>query len=414
MRILIVSQYFWPEQFIINDLVKCLVAQGHQATVLTGKPNYPDGELYPGYTVPGIQKDLFEENIEVLRVPIRPRRTGGAKNLLLNYLSFVWAGLRLFPGLVKGREFDAILVFAISPLTAAIPAIRLKFIHKAHLAVWIQDLWPETLAATGFVRNPILLKLAGWMVRRIYGCSDTLLIQSRAFHDPVARYAKTDKIVYYPNSIEIGGAPADPSSALPAELAQLLVENFCIVFAGNIGRAQAVETLVAAAVELKNLPDCKVVIVGSGGMLEWVKKKKITLELNNLMLPGRFPINMMPQIYDGAAALVVTLKDEEIFSYTVPSKVQAYLAAGKPIVAALNGEGARVVTEAGAGLTCAAEDSASLVRCIRDLYAMPKAQREQFGANGRAYFLEHFEMSRQAKRLVEILQERIAAKGVQK
>lgn len=407
MRLLILSQYFWPEQFIINDLVKCLASQGHTLVVLTGKPNYPDGEFYPGYSGPGIQREWFNKStIEIVRVPMRARRSGGARNLLLNYLSFVWSGLRYFPRLMQGRKFDAIVVFAISPITAVIPAIRLKFVCKAHLAVWIQDLWPESLSATGFIRNPWLLRLVGGMVRAIYAGADTLLIQSQAFHAPVARYADPKKIAYYPNSIDT--APiSEASGLLPDYLIQILQTNFCAVFAGNIGRAQSVETLIAAAHALKNIPDCKIIVVGSGGMVEWVKQQQVVGGLDNLVLPGRFPMSMMPQLYYLAGALLVTLKDEEIFSYTVPSKIQAYLAAGKPIVAALNGEGARVVAEAGAGLTCAAEDSAALAQCIRDLRAMPEAEREQLGANGRAYFLKHFEMSGQAKRLIEILEARI-------
>jgi len=166
---------------------------------------------------------------------------------------------------------------------------------------------------------------------------------------------------------------------------------------------QAVETLVGAAEQLRDLEDCRVVLVGSGSMLEWVRERKAALGLDNLVLAGRFPMSAMPQIYRRARGLIVTLKDREIFAYTVPSKVQAYLAAGKPIVAALNGEGARVVTEAKAGLVCPAEDAAGLAGCIRALHAMPEDERARMGQAGHAYFLEHFEMTRQAERLLEIL-----------
>lgn len=411
MKILVLSQYFWPETFIINDLVKTLSGQGHEVVVATGKPNYPEGRLFAGYKAAGVEREPFSAGIEVIRVPLRPRGAGGAVNLLLNYLSFVLSGLWYFPRLLKGRAFDAILMFAPSPICSAIPAIFLKWRKKAHLAIWVQDLWPESLAATGFIRKAWLLKMVGWLVRGIYACADTLLIQSKAFHAPVARYARADKIIYYPNSIDVAGMDGIGGDAIPDDLAFLLETYFCMVFAGNIGKAQAVETLVGAALHLKDLSDCKLVLVGSGSMLAWVRERKAADGLDNLVLAGRFPMDVMPQIYRRAAGLVVTLKNEEIFSYTIPSKVQAYLAAGKPIVAALYGEGARVVSEASAGLACPAEDAKALAQAVRTLYTMTASERERMGAAGRAYFLEHFEMNRQAQRLVDIFEQRITPIG---
>ena len=180
MRILIVSQYFWPEVFIINALIQTLESQGLTIKVLTGKPNYPGGEIFEGYTQKGIQQELFDNTAPIFRVPLRPRKAGGAKNLFLNYWSFIWNGLRFFPSAVKNEHYDAILVFAPSPITMAIPAIYLKWKLKTHLAVWVQDLWPESLVATGMINNKIALKMVRYMVKGIYACSDTLLVQSQA------------------------------------------------------------------------------------------------------------------------------------------------------------------------------------------------------------------------------------------
>lgn len=395
------TQYFWPEQFIINDLVRHIARRGHTVTVITGKPNYPGGRVFEGYSESGLQVENYGDGVEILRVPLRARRGGGARNLFLNFLSFVWSGLRHFGRLLKGRDFDAILVFT-SPITAAIPAIPVKWKKRARLVLWVQDLFPESLSATGYVRNPLLLRATGWLVRAVYACADMILVQSRAFREPVARYAPSANILYYPNSVDVS-APGGGAEALPPDLVETLEANFCVVFAGNIGTAQAVETLVEAAAGLRDLGNCRVVLVGAGSRLEWVRERKAALGLDNLVLAGRFPMSAMPQIFRRAAGLIVTLKNEEIFAYTVPSKVQAYLAAGKPIIAALNGEGARVVTEAGAGLVCAAEDAAGLAACIRALHAMPADQRLGLGRAGHAYFLEHFEMGSQAQRLLEIL-----------
>lgn len=401
MRILVLSQYFWPETFIINDLVRKLTEQGHDVTVATAKPNYPGGKVFNGYKAWGIQRERVG-SVDVIRVPLWPRGCGGAKNLTLNYVSFVITGLFLFPWLLRGRQFDSIVVFAMSPITQVIPAIPLKWLKRAHLAVWIQDLWPESLAATGFVRKPWALRLVGWVVRGIYALSDTLLLQSRAFFDPVALYASPNKLVYYPNSIALpSGKTVD--AEIPTQLIEILRKNFCVVFAGNIGIAQSIETIVEAAELLLPYSTLKFVLVGSGSRLEWVEERKKSLGLDNLILAGRFPMEAMPQIFEYSSALLVSLRDEEIFSYTIPSKVQAYFAAGKPIIASLRGEGARVVEEAGAGIVCEPDNAKSLVEAIRQLMSLSTAERHKMGIAGQSYFNDHFDMDHQAERLVEIL-----------
>ena len=405
MKILLLSQYFWPETFIINDLVRKLTEQGHEVVVATAKPNYPGGDVFEGYKAWGIQREQFAESVDVIRVPLWPRGRGGSKNLILNYLSFVITGFFLLPWLLRGRKFDSIVVFAMSPITQVIPAIPLKWLKRAHLAAWIQDLWPESLAATGFVRNPLMLRMVGWMVKGIYACCDTLLLQSYAFFDPVARYASRSKLVYYPNSIEL---PSDNAAQpeIPRQLIDELKENFCVVFAGNIGIAQSIETVVEAAELLRQHSKLKFVLVGSGSRFEWVKERKAALGLDNLVLAGRFPMDAMPQIFEHSSALLVSLRDEEIFSYTIPSKVQAYLAAGKPIIASLRGEGARVIEEAGAGKACEPENANALVESILTLMSLSPAERQKMGSAGRLYFNEHFDMGRQAERLIEILASR--------
>lgn len=411
MRILVVTQYFWPEFFIITDLVRMLEAQGNQVEVFTGKPNYPDGKVFAGYSEAGCGTEILpESSVSVFRAPLRARRGGGAKNLTLNYLSFVLGGLRHFSRQIRKKKFDAILVFAPSPITSVIPAILLKWKSGAHLAVWVQDLWPESMAATGYVTSRLALRVVGSLVRAIYRASDTLLVQSRAFFDPVSNYADRAKLVYYPNSYKepVFGST---ESKLSANLIAELESHFCVVFAGNLGTAQAVETLVDAAERLRHLGAIKLVLVGSGSMFSWLQSQKEAKRLDNLVLAGRYAAHEMPHVFRRAAGLLVTLKRDEAFTYTVPSKVQAYLAAGRPVIAALDGEGARIIEEARAGITCAAEDGAGLARCIEQLHAMPAEQREQMGRAGRAYFLENFEMGRQCRNLVRIIEQRIVATG---
>jgi len=413
VKILLVSQYFWPEFFIINDLVETLESQGHTIKVLTGKPNYPNGQVFDGYTQTSVQEESFAEEVSVFRAPLRPRKTGDAKNLFLNYWSFIWNGMRFFPAAVKNERYDAILVFAPSPITMAIPAIYLKWKLKTHLAIWVQDLWPESLSATGFIKNRFLLALVRLLVRGIYSQADTLLVQSEGFIKPVSRYADIEKIIYYPNSYknELKGFDLESAqfkkNALPVSLTDLFEQFFCVTFAGNLGTAQSLETIVDAASKLSYLPDLRIVLVGSGALSDWLLEQKVNRKLDNLVLPGRLPSEMMSQIFMRSEALLVTLSKEEIFSYTIPSKIQAYLASGRPIIAALDGEGAKVVEKSGAGLTCSAEDVDGLVRSIECLCNMTEVEKQKMSELGRNYYLEHFEMDSQAKQLVTILQKRI-------
>jgi len=407
VNILIVTQYFWPEPFIINDLVLKIKAQGHAVSVFTGKPNYPEGRIYPGYSSCRVQEEIYGDGIDVFRVPLRPRKNGNSLNLALNYLSFVFSGLKHAFGFAKNKKFDSIIVVGLSPITAALPAILLKWLTKSHLSIWVQDLWPESLSVTGYVKNRFILHLVGKLVRWIYKSTDMLLVQSQAFEKPVSEYANQEKIVYYPNSYLEVHQEKIGQVRIPESLLATLEQHFCLVFAGNIGTAQSVETLVEASEHLKHLPDCKIILVGNGSMSAWVEQQIKTKGLENLILAGRYPSSVMPDIFSRAAGLLVSLKRDEILTYTVPCKIQAYLAASRPIIAALDGEGARIINLAGAGFSGPAEDALALAKNIEKLYHLPVAMRNKLGDSGRAYFLNHFEMERQSLRLIEILENKI-------
>jgi glycosyltransferase involved in cell wall biosynthesis len=333
---------------------------------------------------------------------MRPRKNG-AWGLFRNYLSFTLSGLWHMPRLLQGRQYDVVLVYAISPITAAIPAIRIKRKLGAHLAVWVQDLWPQSLSATGYVKNKIVLKLVGVMVRWIYSRSDTLLAQSRSFVGKLEEYATSEKIVYYPNSIE---APAlGPQTAVDIDLSYM-DNGFSIVFAGNIGKAQAIPTLIEAAALLAD-SDCKLIFVGDGSMLEWARQEVSRLELTNVHFVGRVENRFMPMIYNRSDALLVTLSDIEIFSYTIPGKLQACLAAGKPIIASINGEAAEIIQMAGAGIVGPAEDAAALAGAILKIRNMDDQQRQALGNSGRKYFETNYDVNKQARILIKILEQRI-------
>ncbi|TIX87100.1 glycosyltransferase family 4 protein [Rhizobium sp. P44RR-XXIV] len=407
MRILVVSQYFWPESFIINDFARSLVLEGHSVTVVTGKPNYPTGRIWPGYGQAGTSREIFNDNIEVFRVPLRPRGRAGALGLALNYLSFVVSGLLHFPRLVRNRSFDTVLFFGVSPMTAAIPAAFLAWRKKAHLAYWIQDLWPDSLSATGMVTNRLALGMVSLMMRAIYSRADTLLLQSEAFWEPVAISSDVRKLVYFPNPAPLEEFTEEP---LPPELEAVFSDCFSIMFAGNLGRAQAVETIVEAARQLRDQPQIRLVVVGTGSEASHMQTMISERGLDNIVLTGLVERRWMPSLFRRAGALLVTLKNEPILGKVVPSKIQAYMQAGKPIIGALNGEGARIIEATGSGLVVAAEDSAGLADSILTLSTMPVSKLEAMGLAGQRYFEANFEARGMARRLIAILETRMGVR----
>ncbi len=386
MRVLIVSQYFWPENFQINDVAKSLLAKGVEVEVLTGKPNYPAGKVFAGYRAGGCQQETWQ-GINIHRVPLVPRGKGGWR-LAPNYLSFVISGMLCAPWLLRGKKFDVIFVFAMSPILQAIPAIFLGWIKRSPVVVWVQDLWPESLSATGHVKNKVILGLVERVVRFIYKHTALLLVQSKAFIAPVGALASATPVKYFPNSVD---QSFTMRSTAKVPDVQGLDNRFSVMFAGNIGTAQAVQVIVEAATLLKEHADIQFVVLGEGSCRERMSQQAKECQLTNLHLPGRYPVETMPGFMQKASVLLVTLADQEIFAATVPSKVQAYMAAGRPILACLNGEGARLVNEAKAGLAVPAEDGPALAAAVLRLYRMPEAEREQMGTNGREYFKMHFD-----------------------
>lgn len=407
MKILVLSQYFWPETFRITEVAQSLRETGCDVTVLTGQPNYPEGVVAAGYSAASLCTQIHD-GLTIYRVPLVPRGRGSALRLVLNYLSFVVSAAVFGPWLLRGQRFDAILVYAPSPILQAIPAIWLAWLKRAKLVTWVQDLWPESLSATGFVSSPKILGAVSAVVRWIYRRNDLLLVQSQAFVAPVASMAGHMPVVYHPNPGELAfsAAQAEQPSALQ------LGPGFNVVFAGNLGTVQALDTVLAAAQLLRDEPGLRFILVGSGRQGEWMRQEIERLGLENVRMVGRFPPSDMPGILAQASALLVSLVRDPIMSQTVPSKVQAYLAAGRPIIAALDGEGARVVAEAGAGVACPAGDARALADAVRQLCGAPPQERERMAQSGRAYYEQHFEPAVLAARLKQILAETVSGRLV--
>lgn len=393
MKLLIVSQHFWPETFRINDVARSLRDAGCDVTVLTGQPNYPEGAIYPGYRAAEVRREHYD-GIDMVRVPLVPRGSAGSVRLALNYLSFIASASILGSWALRKARFDAILVYGTSPILQAIPAILLKHLHGAALVTWVQDLWPESLVVTGHVRRPGLLAMVDSVVRWIYRRNDLLLGQSEAFVPVIQAKASGVPVHFHPNPGDMltdGGEEHD------------FGPGFHLVFAGNLGKAQALPTILEAAEMLRDADDIQIHLVGGGSETGWLRQTIAARGLGNVHLPGRFPPEAMPGIFAAASALLLTLGRSDILEQTVPSKLQAYLQAGKPIVASIDGAAADVVRRAGAGHAVPAEDAAALAGAIRSLARTDEASRAAMGASARAYFAQHYDPAMLAERLMALL-----------
>ncbi len=397
MRILVFSQHFWPETFRINDVALSLQRAGHEVTVLTGQPNYPGGEVFAGYSASGcgVQE---HQGLQIHRVPLVPRGRGGARRLVANYLSFIASALLFGAWRMRGQRFDVIFVYATSPLLQALAAMGLARLKSCALVTWVQDLWPQSLQVTGYVTNARLLRAVERVVRFIYARNTLLLVQSQAFVTPVQALSPAAV------PVRVHANPGAEEAAAPCPPALQLDPGFNVVFAGNLGTAQALDSVLDAAERLRDLDDLRFVLVGSGSRSEWLSGQVAQRALTNVQLPGRFAPEEMPAILAQAQVLLLTLKDDPAMALTVPSKLQTYLAAGRPVLAAIGGEGARIVHESGAGLTSPAEDADTLANALRRLHALPAADRAAMGAAGMRYHDEHFSPTRLTPALLAHLQ----------
>lgn len=377
-----------------------LVGVGCEITVLTGQPNYPEGQVFPSYRAASFGKEIHPEGYTIVRVPLIPRGKGGAFRLLLNYLSFVVTASLLGPFLLRGQRFDIVLVYAISPILQSLPAILIKLIKRIPLAIWVQDLWPQSLSVTGFIKNGLILNSVAAVTSWIYKRSDLLLVQSQAFIPEVQKMASSVPIVYHPN-------PGDllDTATSGGDCAYSLGDGFNIVFAGNVGNAQSPETLLEVARCLRGRPHIRLVIVGGGSRLDWLAAQAEREGLLNLEFAGRFPSSAMPTIYAQASALLVILGSESVLTKTIPSKIPSYMAAAKPIIGSIDGEGARVLCEAGAGLVVPAADAQQLVAAILTMSEADEAALSQWGQAGQRYFNEYFHPGKLAEELKSKLEE---------
>jgi glycosyltransferase involved in cell wall biosynthesis len=380
MKILILTQWYLPEPaLLIQELAQTLIAHGHQVTVLTGFPNYPSGQIYPGYQLRPLQKEIIA-GVPVVRVPLYPEHSLSGFKRALNYLSFA-ASATVF-GWDAVSKPEVMFVYH-PPLTIGLPAYVLSRFWRIPFVYNIADMWPETLSATGMLKNAAALKTIGRFAKWVYEKAAVICVISPGFRENlIKKGVPADKIHVISNWVDPKAYyVAAPDLDLAEELG--LSNRFNVMFAGNIGEAQGVETVLEAAKLLRDLKDVQFVLVGDGVALPGLKETAIDQGLNNVLFLGRYPQDRMPVLYALADVLLVHLKDDPLFRITIPHKTLTYLASGKPILAAVAGDTNKVVTEAGAGLGCPPGNPEALAEAVRKLYHLDRAELQRMGMNGR-------------------------------
>lgn len=382
MRILIVTQYFYPENFRINDLAIEFKKRGHEVIVFTGKPNYPIGEYYEGYSFKGKNDEVWE-NIQIYRCPLRPRKTGNI-NLLRNYISFIIKGNKDIKRLYQ-MKFDVIYVFEVSPITVALPAIKLKKNMQIPLVINIQDLWPDNITAITGLKNPVFLKTLNILVDYIYKKCDLILCASPSFVDKIKiRIHEKSKVIYWPQFATLEKKNNDKDKI------KLKASSFNVTFTGNIGEAQGLELAIYAAKQLETT-NLHWNFIGDGRNRKSLEALVCELGLQEkVTFHGFVTENVIPDYLEASDAALLILKPDPVFEMTIPAKLQTYLACGMPIIGCVSGEGKRIIDEAGCGITSDNVSIDGLVDACKKILAMDSKMLNLFSQKASLYSEKYF------------------------
>lgn len=380
MKILVVCQHYYPEPFRITDICEELVLRGHQVTVVTGTPNYPKGEIYDGYDKKDKKHEIIN-GVEVYRCYEIPRKKGILFRFL-NYYSFAISSKRFCKKLKN--DYDVVFANQLSPIMMVDGAVAYKKKYGKKLVMYVMDLWPESLLAGGIKKGSIIYNYYHKVSKKIYTKADILAVTSKSFVGYLKEnfYIADNKFVYLPQYAE---------SLFDYENCKKQADEYIdLMFAGNIGKAQSVETIIKSANELKDIKNLRFHILGDGSSLEACKKLVSEFNLENFIFYGRKPVEEMPNYYKMADAMLVTLTKDEFAKLTLPGKVQSYMVAGKPIIASIDGEGQEIVKVANCGITSNAEDYLGLADAIRKFVNLSQEEREVLGKNSYNYSKENF------------------------
>lgn len=394
MKILVVCQYYHPEPFRITDICETLVKKGHKVTVITGLPNYPEGIILREYRFGKNRKEVLN-GVNIIRC-FEIGRGKSKIQLFINYVSFMISGS--IKAILIKEKYDVVFVNQLSPVLMTVPAIIYKKMKKSKILLYCLDLWPDSLVAGGVSTNSSIYKLFYKISKWIYRSVDSILVTTNMFKD------------YFENVLQIHELNI---KYLPQYAEDLFVENnrnldfrknnddINLVFAGNIGEMQSVETIIYAANEIKDDEQIKIHIVGDGSNYEICKRLSEKLSLTNVFFYGRKPMTIMPSFYVMADAMLVTLKGNSNLSYTVPGKVQSYMAAGKPIIGSINGETQKIINNSESGYCCGAEDFIALTNLIIKFKESSNETKVKMAQNSYYYYLNNFSKEKFFHKLIK-------------
>lgn len=378
MKILAVCQHYWPEPYPLQDILEELVKHGHTVDLITDIPNYPMGEIYSGYQNGRCQKETHN-GVNIIRTFTIPRKHNAIFRLL-NYYSYAVSSTLYAKRMTQ--DYDVVFTNQTSPVMMSSAAFEYARRHGKKTVMYCMDLWPACLAAGGITQKSAVYKFFGWESRRLYNKADRILITSQMFQDYLVQQHGVDreKIRYLPQYAAEQFGTVD-TQAQPKQ-------TIDIMFAGNVGTAQNLTTVLRAAEILREVKNLRWHIVGDGSELEHLKAAARQKKLENVIFYGRRPSEEMPRCYAMADAMLVTLTADPFISLTLPGKVQTYMAAGKPILGAAAGEIPQVIQAAQCGFCAPPEDAQALAQAVRDFLACPDKPR--LGRNARKYYEEHF------------------------
>lgn len=374
MKILVICQYYKPEPFRISDICEELVQRGHDVTVVTGVPNYPMGEIYEEYKN-GEKRDEILNGVKVHRC-FTIGRKHGAVYRFLNYYSYMFSSTQSIKKL--SENYDVVFVNQLSPVMMANAGIKYKKKYGVPLVMYCLDLWPESLVAGGINRDSIIYSFFHRVSEKIYKQANKILITSKSFADYFEKEFGITDTEYLPQYAE--------SIFTPEQCRKIPNDYIDLMFAGNVGAAQSVDTIIKAAKLTSDIPNLRWHIVGDGSELE--NLKAVAKDMDNVIFHGRKALEEMPRYYAMADAMLVTMQKDPVLRLTLPGKVQTYMAAGKAIIGTIDGETALVIKEAECGLCGEAEDARTLAENIRKFIYMDK---EILGMNAKKYYDEHFD-----------------------
>ncbi|MDA7656719.1 glycosyltransferase family 4 protein [bacterium] len=399
MRILIVTQYFYPENFKSNDLAFELQKRNHNVSVLTGLPNYPEGKIYKNYGFFKKRKETIN-GVKVYRSLIVPRGNGSGIRLFINYYSFAF--LASFKAFFLGlnNQYDLIIVHEPSPITQFYPALLIKKIWKTPIYFWVMDLWPETLRVAGGIKNKLVLKYYESVVTRFYNNSEKILITSKGFKGSIVSKGNfEEKVIYFPNWAEDVISTGDKRCSIPE-----LPSGFKVMFAGNFGESQDLENILNAFLELRACKNIKLILVGDGRKIGFIRNFIDNKNLSEtVFIAGKHPVEKMGGFFQQADAMLIALKKDPVFSLTVPAKLQAYMSAGKPILAMIDGECGKIINEADCGYAAQSGDYKMLSQNMLKMAKISRDELARMGRNSKVYFENNFSLKEAITKLENIL-----------